>query len=65
MRVNKAKRRWLRWARYVAKTGSAPSNKNLGGYHRGHSRAYSDAGTAHTWAPKGIRSPYFARWMER
>jgi hypothetical protein len=65
MRVNKAKRRRLRWARYVARTGSAPSNKNLGGYHRGHTWAYSDAGAAKRYAPIGLRSPYFARWMER
>lgn len=60
MRVNRAKRRLLAWARYVRETGSAPSNPRLGGYHRGHAMAYGDVTYARRWAPKGIREPWRA-----
>ena len=65
MRASRARRRWLRWERYVAKTGSKPSNKNLGGYHRGHSWAYSDAWAAGRYAPNGLRTPWYSPWMDR
>jgi len=58
VRVNKAKRRLLRWQRYTAHTGSRPANQRLGGSHYGLVKAYSDAMYAHTWAPKGVRQPW-------
>lgn len=64
VRVSKAKRRWLRWARYVAKTGTTGPRWS-GGYHWGHTRAYEDVANAKRYAPIGLRLPYFARWMER
>ncbi len=65
VRVNKAKRRWLQWSRYVARTGTVASNRLSGGYHWGHAKAYEDVANAKRYAPIGLRSPYFARWMER
>ncbi|HET6262460.1 MAG TPA: hypothetical protein VFG99_09515 [Chloroflexia bacterium] len=53
MRVNKAKRRWIRWCRYVDATGSQAAQR--GGIHRGQAKAFKDAMYAHRWAPKGVR----------
>ena len=58
MRVNKAKRRLVRWYRYIDHTNSVTTNSRLAGYHAGHMKAYSDVMYAHTWVPKGIRSPW-------
>lgn len=58
MRVNRAKRRLLRWMRYVEKTDSRTSNRRWRPYHQGHVKAFSDVTFAHTWPPKGIRSPW-------
>jgi hypothetical protein len=65
MRVNKAKRRWLRWARYMAATGTRTGSSWYGGYHRGSTKAYEDVSKAKRYAPIGLRSPYYDRWMER
>lgn len=65
MRVGKAKRRWLKWSRYVAKTGTRTGSKWYGGWHHGHTKAYDDVARAKRHAPIGLRMPYFARWMER
>lgn len=62
MRVNKARRRLMKWRRYIYNTGSAPSNLRSGGFHDGYAKAYSDVTYAHRWAPKGIRYPYFPKW---
>ena len=62
MRVGKAKRRLLRWQRYVSKTGSRPANPRLGGTHAGMVLAYSDTMYAHTWVPKGVREPWLPLW---
>jgi hypothetical protein len=60
MRVNRAKRRLLKWYRYVDHTKSASSNRRLGRFHQGHAKAYHDVMNAHTWAPNGVREPWRA-----
>jgi hypothetical protein len=62
MRVNRAKRRLLRWQRYVAKTGSKPNNHRLGGSHLGIVLAHSDVMYARRWAPIGVREPWLPLW---
>ena len=62
MRANKAKRRWIKWCRYVDKTQTRSAKSGYGGSHVGHSKAYADAMYAHRWAPNGIRSVWFPRW---
>jgi hypothetical protein len=63
MRVNKAKRRWLKWARYVVSTGTVASGGLSGGYHNAHAKAYEDVQFAGRYAPIGPRRPYYAKWM--
>lgn len=65
MRVSRAKRRLLRWERYLASTGSRPAGKWTAAFHRGHTKAYADVANAKRYAPIGLRSPYYARWMDR
>ena len=62
MRVGRAKRRLLRWQRYVAKTGSRPSNHRLGGSHAGHVLAFSDVMYAQRYVPIGVREPWLPLW---
>lgn len=59
MRVGRAKRRYMRWARYVQHTRTGKRLLN------GYLMAHYDAMYAHTWAPKGVRTVYFAKWMTR
>lgn len=58
MKVNRAKRRLIRWYRYVDHTASQFANRRLGGYHRGHAKAYSDVMYARRYSPIGIREPW-------
>jgi len=64
VRVNKAKRRWLKWCRYIQKTNSQANPKRGWGtgIHAGQSGAYVDVVYAHRWAPVGIREPWYPRW---
>lgn len=73
MRVNKAKRKLMKWERYhyrINKITTQPSHLYKGfiyvpapRYHHGHAEAYSDVMYAHRWAPNGIREPHRTRWM--
>jgi len=60
MNAAKAKRRWLRWCRYVAATGTKAGP--YGGYHSGHAKAYDNHMFAGRYAPIGARVPYYPRW---
>lgn len=64
MRVSRAKRRWLRWCRYIQRTQSqANAHSKWGTYaHDGQARAYSDAMYAKRYYPKGVREPWYPRW---
>jgi hypothetical protein len=62
MNANKARRRWLRWCRYVDTTQSATARKHYAGTHAGQAKAYTDAMYAHRWAPNGIRVVWYPRW---
>ena len=65
MNASRAKRRWLRWCRYVQKTQSranAHSKWNAAGTHHGQAWAYSDAMYANRYYPKGVREPWYPRW---
>lgn len=65
MRVGRAKRRWLRWGRYVAATQSRASRSRGWGTecHAGQIRAYGDVMYARRWAPIGARTPWYPSWM--
>lgn len=58
MRVNKVKRRLIRWYRYTDHTHSRSTNSRLGGYHAGHVKAYSGVMYARRYSPIGIREPW-------
>lgn len=58
MRVNRAKRRLIKWYRYLDHTHSVTTNPRLGRYHRGHVNAYSDVMYANRYVPKGTREPW-------
>lgn len=58
MRVNRTKRRLIKWYRYIEHTHSVSSNKNHRPYHAGHVKAYSDVMYAQRYAPIGIREPW-------
>jgi hypothetical protein len=62
MRVSRAKRRFNRWARYVASTGSQSASKWTAGNHWGLAKAHMDVMTARRAAPHGLRSPW---WVAR
>lgn len=59
MNAARAKRRWLAWCRYTARTHSTRTNGNA---HYGAAKAFAN----HTYAgrayPRGIRSPFFPKW---
>jgi hypothetical protein len=62
MNASKARRRWMRWCRYVAATQSVTTNKNYAGTHAGQVKAYSDVMYARRYAPIGVRAPWYPRW---
>ena len=64
MRVGKAKRRWLRWCRYIQKTQSESGGRWSTGVHAGQALAYEKVMNAHRWAPHGLRAPWYPRWAD-
>lgn len=62
MKVNQAKKRLLRWQRYVVRTRTRPSNTRLGGNHAGQIKAFSDVMYAQRYAPIGVREPWLPLW---
>lgn len=61
MRTGKAKRRWVRWCRYVAKTQSVANRSRLWGTdaHNGQAKAYADLSIA---GIPGMRPVWYPRW---
>lgn len=57
MNASKAKRRLIRWHRYLASTKSMPLKGAGAGYHTGHAKAHWDYMIAGRAAPRGIRVP--------
>jgi len=65
MNAARARRRWLKWCRYVASTGSISARTGFGGTHRAQVQAYWDATHARRWVPNGLRSVWYPRWAAR
>lgn len=63
MRVARAKRRWVKWCRYVAKTQSQTSpHRHLSSAHRGQVDAYADYMFARRYVPRGARYVWYPKW---
>lgn len=63
MNASKAKRRWIRWCRYVAKTQTQAKRSHLlPGTHAGQVKAYSDLTYAGRFYPRGVRYVWYPRW---
>jgi hypothetical protein len=64
VRVAKAKRRWIRWCRYVAATGTqANPHRSYGSMtHEGQAKAYEDVMYARRYAPIGVRVVWYPKW---
>lgn len=64
MRVSRAKRRWLRWCRYVDKTQTLANRSRGWGTdaHTGQAKAYADVMYAGRWVPNGIRPVWYPSW---
>lgn len=65
MNANKAKRRWLRWCRYVAATQSESGlhgKWKTGGIHAGQAKAYQDYAFAQRAYPRGARLVWYPAW---
>jgi hypothetical protein len=62
--ASRARRRWLKWCRYVDKTQSirAGSKMAFTEIHEGQAKAYQDAMFARRYFPKGARQPFYPRW---
>jgi len=58
MNAAKAKRRYMKWCRYVSKTGSRTARTN----HAGHAKAHEDLMFAGRAYPRGARVPYYPKW---
>lgn len=65
MRVSKAKRRWMKWQRYVNRTKTKSTHKYLAGNHRGMVWAYDDAMFANRYVPKGARDVWLIRFPKK
>lgn len=65
MRASRAKRRWLRWGRYVNATQTRANRSRGWGtdIHTGQARAYSDVMYARRYAPIGLRVVWYPRWV--
>jgi hypothetical protein len=61
MNASKARRRWLRWCRYVDKTGSVSAKWGIG-IHSGHAKAWEAAMIAKRYPPKGVRYVRIPPW---
>lgn len=59
MRASRARRRWLKWCRYVDKT---QTRRARSGVHYGQASAYVDVMYARRWSPKGVREPWHPKW---
>ena len=57
MNASKAKRRLLRWVRYLDHTASVSTHKGRAHYHQGHAKAYTNYMTAGRYSPNGLRYP--------
>lgn len=64
MNVSLAKRRLLRWHRYIRATNSVGTNRLSGGYHRGHAKANWGYMTAGRATPNGLRVP-LTPWAQK
>lgn len=64
MRVGRAKRRWLKWCRYVQKTQTRASKQRSWGTeaHTGQAYAYYGVMYARRWAPNGLRVVWYPKW---
>lgn len=64
MNASKAKRRWLKWCRYVAGTGTVARGSSLWitEVHRGHAKAYEAVMFAGRSYPRGARAVWYPRW---
>lgn len=62
MNAGRARRRWLKWCRYVDKTQTRTRKRNMAGIHVGQVKAYSDASVAQRYYPKGLRMPWYPYW---
>jgi hypothetical protein len=64
VRVNRAKRRWLRWCRYIDKTQSMAngSRKRWTEIHVGQAKAFEDVMHARRYAPIGVRVVWYPKW---
>ena len=64
MNAAKAKRRWLKWCRYIASTDTAARGSSLwiAEVHRGHVKAYEHAMFAGRAYPHGARVVWYPRW---
>lgn len=67
MNARRAHRRWLRWGRYVAATGTMANRLRGWGTdtHTGQAKAYHDCMFAGRANPAGIRVPYYPPWVTR
>lgn len=62
MNASRARRRWLKWCRYIDKTHSAGGGKWGARVHEGQAKAYQDAMFARRCYPKGARQPFYTSW---
>ena len=58
MNASQAKRRLIRWMRYLDHTQSVPTRRSHAGYHNGHIKAYTNYMNAGRYSPNGIRTPW-------
>jgi len=56
--ASKARRRWIAWCRYAAKTGTLGNAA-----HRGHAKAHENVMTAGRAYPRGLRPVYYPGWF--
>lgn len=63
MNASKARRRWIKWCRYLAATGTQANR--FAGLHNGQARAYQDLTFAGRAYPRGARYVYYPRWAVR
>lgn len=64
MKAARAKRRWVKWCRYVAKTGTSANFRSCwkSGFHSGQAKAFTDVMYAKRYAPIGVREVWYPKW---
>lgn len=64
MNASKAKRRWIRWCRYVDKTQTRANAHRTWGTetHEGQAIAYYDTMFARRYPPVGARVVWYPKW---